>query len=97
MSNKSTKCRCGQNQTKGFCKNCSRMKMVVLFKTGFKESYGNKNLVRYNFTKTNRHPDEKIFTDMVNRIIIKGHIMQQAIGAIHFYDNHTNQLIQEFK
>lgn len=95
---RSTKCRCGQKQTKGICKNCSGVKMVVLLKHGwdvYKEN--GKNPVRYNYVKTNRQPIEKIMEDMLRRLIINKNIMQQAIGCIHFYDNSNNTLIAEYK
>ena len=91
------KCRCGQKNTKGICKNCSRVRMVVLIKHGFsmyKEH--NNNPVRYNFVKTNRHPTERIITDMVRRLM-NGGISEIAIHSIQFYDNLTKELIQEFK
>lgn len=95
---KHTKCRCGQKQTKGICKNCSRVKMVILLKHGFSVYKENgHNPVRYNYVKTNRHTTERIIMDMIRRLVVEQRIMQQAISVIHFYDNHTNTLIQDFK
>lgn len=95
---KSIKCRCGQKQTKGICRNCSRVKMVVLLKHGYSvyKENGN-NPVRYNFVKTNRQPTERIITDMVRRLITQQNMLAEAIGVIQFYDNLNNSLIHEFK
>lgn len=95
MSN-SIKCRCGQKDTKGICRNCSRVRMVVLIKHGFsmyKEH--NNNPVRYNYVKTNRQPTERIITDMVRRLMDEK-ISQIAIHSIRFYDNISKELIAEF-
>lgn len=94
---KSIKCRCGQESTKGICKNCSRIRMVVLIKNGFsmyKEN--NNNPVRYNFVKTNRQPNERIIVDMVRRLMDQN-ISEIAIHSIQFYDNFSKELIEEFK
>lgn len=56
----------------------------------------NKNPVRYNFVKTNRHSTERIISDMVRRLA-NGNITLHAIHAIHFYDNYTKELIKEYK
>lgn|SRR5699024_12222055 len=98
MSKPSTKCRCGQKDTKGICRNCSAIKMVFLLKHGWNVYQENgKNPVRYNYVKTNRQPIDKIITDMVRRLIMENPLLQQAINVIQVYDNQNNTLITEFK
>lgn len=91
-------CICSLN-SRGVCRNCSRIKMVVLLKNGwdqFKISTptGKKvNPVYYNFYKHNRKPPEEIIKKMVERFLKNG-AEKIATRKLHFYEN--NQLIADY-
>lgn len=71
-TNRSNKCQCAPQQ-KIMCKNCSRLKMVILLKTGnqhLKVSNGTKNInpVWYSHISKNRKPLDVIAKAMVRRL-----------------------------
>lgn len=91
-----TKCRCGQKNDNGSCKNCSRVKMVPLLhgpdlkKT---DANGKKvNPVYYSFIKNNNQPVDKICNGMYRRFM-ESNALKHVTRKIHFYDNETKKLI----
>lgn len=71
------------------CKEKSRIKMVLLTKNGFD------NLTVYSPYKQNRKTDQFIMIGMLKRYRTKPEI--KYTNVIQFYDNFTNQLIQNVK
>lgn len=68
MQQQSTKCQCGQ-KTGAFCTSCSKIRMGVMLKNGFKNK--GIRITFYSFLNDNNKTDEQIFEIMRRRIISK--------------------------
>lgn len=98
---KSTKkCNCGAN-SKIFCKNCSKIKMVILLKSGnnhlkLKGSNGrNYNPSWYSHLSKNNKPTTAITSGMLRRFHKSNYA--NCTNKVQFYNNITKTLIEEHR
>ncbi len=89
------KCKCG-NGGNGTCKNCSKIRMAIMLKNGYK----NKGLAKtwYSFYKKNNQPEQKIINGMIDRFKNRPEYTN-AVNKLVFYDNYSksNVIIQSLK
>ncbi|RRO19668.1 hypothetical protein [Flavobacteriaceae bacterium 14752] len=90
------KCICGEKNSNGSCKNCSKIKMIPLLKNDeFKINHSGTgkliNPVFYSYLKQNHKSNEVIITGMLNRF--QKQPIYKASRYIDFYDNQTKTLI----
>lgn len=80
------KCKCGSGGN-GKCRNCSKIRMAIMLKNGFK----NKGLTTtwFSFYKKNNQHEETIISGMIARFI-KQTEYANAVNKLLFYDNLTN-------
>lgn len=91
QSNK--KCNCGSGGN-GKCRNCSKIRMAIMLKNGFKNKGFTTTWFSY-LRKNNQHSDT-IIAGMIKRFL-KQPEYANAVNVLLFYDNSSNEILKTLK